>query len=99
MGSGLDERTKHIIIGVISTLIPQAKIYLFGSRARGDFNSRSDIDVALDAGLPLERVEVGQVRDMLNESNILQKIEIVDLQSVPEVMKNNILREGIVWKD
>jgi len=31
----LDEKTKNKIIAVISALIPDAHIYLFGSRARG----------------------------------------------------------------
>lgn len=97
--TGLDERTKHIIIGVITTLFPEAKIYLFGSRARGKYSNTSDIDIAIDTGKVLRRVNVGEARDMLNESNILHKIDVVDFQAIPEKMQKNILDEGIVWKD
>lgn len=97
--TGIDERTKHIIIGVISTLFPQAKIYLYGSRARGTYKHGSDIDVAIDAGKKLERVDVGEARDMLNESNIPYKIEVVDFHNIPDQMQKNILKEGILWKD
>src|SRR5438105_2602391 len=96
--TGLDERTKHIIIGVLSTLFPNAKIYLFGSRARGDYSHSSDIDIAIDAGEELRRANVGEARDMLNESNIPHKIDVVDLHGISEEMRQNILKESLLWK-
>ena len=97
--TGIDERTKHIIVGVISTLFPQAKIYLFGSRARGDYKHGSDIDIAIDTGKREDYVAVGEARDMLNESSIPWKIEVVDFHNIPEKMQQNILRESVTWKD
>ena len=87
------------IIKLLTVIFPEAKIYLFGSRARGDFQEHSDIDIALDGKRKLESIEVGQAREMLNASNIPLKIEVVDLHRVPEAMKQNILREGIEWKN
>lgn len=46
----IDEKTKHKIIAVISALMPDVKIYLFGSRARGTNSRTADIDIALDGG-------------------------------------------------
>lgn len=99
MNTGIDEKTKKIIVGTIKLLIPEAKIYLFGSRARGDFQESSDIDIAVDAGERLERVAVAEVREMLNASNILKKIEVVDVHSVSESMQKNIYTQGILWSD
>jgi predicted nucleotidyltransferase len=58
----LDEKIKQKIIAVISALIPDAKIYLFGSRARGTNAGRADIDIALDAGKPLLQRDVDEVK-------------------------------------
>ena len=54
----LDEKTQKKIVAIISALIPQAKIYLFGSRARGTNSEWADIDIALDAGKLLEGTDV-----------------------------------------
>lgn len=40
---------KEQIIKVIEIFFPEAKVYLFGSRARGDNSETFDIDIAIDA--------------------------------------------------
>jgi len=94
----LDPKYKLKIIAVLSALFPDATIYLFGSRARGTHYARSDIDVALDTGAKLPRVDVGEARDMLAESNIPYRIDVVDVRSVSEDMRKAILSEGIIWR-
>ena len=94
----VDEKTKNKITGIISVLIPEAKIYLFGSRARGNCKKHSDIDIALDAGKPLPIQDVDEVKSMLNESNILYLIDVLDFHSVNTVMQQAIMKEKIVWK-
>lgn len=94
----LDEAIKQKIVGIISVLIPDAHIYLFGSRARGTNAEHADIDIALDAGKPLRRRDVDEVKSMLNESNIMYLIDVVDLYQVNDLMRQEILREKIIWK-
>ena len=89
---------KKKIIAVLSAPFPGAKIYLFGSRARGNHGERSDIDIAIDSGKELPQVDIGEARDMLAESNIPYKIDVVDLHGVPKDMREDILKEGILWK-
>lgn len=94
----LDEKTKKKIIAIISALIPDARIYLFGSRARGTNSERADIDIALDAGMPLRIVDVDELKSMLCESNIPYQIDIVDFHRMSELMRNQVLKERIIWK-
>ena len=94
----LEEEYKKKIVGILSVLFPDATIYLFGSRARGTARERSDIDIAIDAKDKLRPARISEARDMLAESNIPYTIEIVDLHSVSESMRDNILKEGIIWK-
>jgi predicted nucleotidyltransferase len=99
MTTGIDNALKQKIIGIVKVLVPKVKIYLYGSRARGTHNERSDIDIALDRGEKIPRIDVGEVRDMLNASNIIYKIDVVDLNSISPEMREVILKEGLLWKE
>lgn len=97
--TGIDQETKRKIIGVAQAVFPEAKIILYGSRARGDYKSNSDIDIAIDCGKKLERVDVGEVGEMLNASYIPYRFDVVDLHGISEEMRKNILREGMIWNN
>lgn len=89
---------KESIIRLLRALFPKVKIYLFGSKARGDFTVRSDIDLALDAGHKLSTLEIAKAKNVIEALNIPQSVDIVDLYSISAVMKEVILKEGIEWK-
>lgn len=89
---------KEKIVKVIEIFFPNAKIYLFGSRARGNFNERSDIDIAIDTGTQIDLVVKGQINSMIEALNIPQKTDLVDFHRAPQSLKDNILKEGILWK-
>lgn len=74
-------------------------MYLFGSRARGNYTEVSDIDVAIDAGRKLSLTEKGQILSMIDALNIPQKTDLVDFNRAPQTLKDNILKEGILWKN
>lgn len=94
----LQEEYQTKIITLISALLPKVKIYLFGSRAREKNHETSDIDIALDAGEKMTLVDVGEVREILNATNIPYKIDVVDFHRVYPAMQEMILKEGILWK-
>lgn len=94
----LEEKVKQKIIAVISALIPDARIYLFGSRARGTNSEYADIDIALDAGKELPIKDVDELKSMFRESNIWYVIEIVDLYQVSDLMRDQILKDRVIWK-
>ena len=95
---GLEPEYKNKIIGILVVLFPDAKIYLFGSRARGTHSDRSDIDIAIDEGKVIRPGRLGEVINMFAESDIPYKIDVVDLHSVSDDMRYFIKKEGIVWK-
>lgn len=98
MNNSLDIKTQNKIIDLISVLIPEAHIYLFGSRARGTNTKYSDIDLALDAGKVLCRASVDEVKSVLRETNIMYIIDVVDFHAISPLMKEQILRDKVVWK-
>ncbi len=96
--NSLDEKTQHKIIALISVLIPEAHIYLFGSRARGTNQEYADIDIALDAGKTLSRADVDEVKSVLRETNIMYTVDVVDFHAISPLMREEILRDKITWK-
>ena len=74
---------------------PEAKIWLFGSRAKERATPYSDIDVAIettDAGTD----KLIQARFEIEESSLPYKVDLVDLKQAPylyEIVK----KEGIRW--
>jgi len=98
MAFEIDEKTKKKIIDLISILIPEAKIYLYGSRARGTNAEWSGIDIALDAGEGLSRHAVCEVRDIMEATNIPYIVDVIDIYWEPELMRAAIMKEKIIWK-
>ncbi len=94
-----DVTQKDLIIRMLSALFPGVKIYLFGSRAKGTHKFESDIDLALDMGRQLDISEIAMAKNVLEAVNILRKVDVVDLNSVPAGFRMNILKEGILWKE
>lgn len=84
---------------VLKALFPDAKIILYGSRARGDARENSDIDIAIDAGKKVSRHDINEARSMFEESNIIFKIDIIDYHAVSEILQKQIDKDGILWSD
>ncbi len=78
----------------------RARVFLFGSRARGDHRPASDIDLALLPQDPLPRGLVAEIREALEESPVPFFVDLVDLVDLSEAspgLCERVLREGIEW--
>jgi predicted nucleotidyltransferase len=89
---------KESIIKIITAFYPDAKIYLFGSYARGTAKQGSDIDIAIDTGRRLNLHEWQFLWNLLDALPTVQKIDLVDMHRIPEAMQKSILKDGVVWK-
>lgn len=68
------------------------KVILFGSRARGDYKERSDIDLAISGG-DIVRFSL----DVDEQTHTLLKFDFVNMnRSVQEELLESIKREGVV---
>ncbi|HLY69494.1 MAG TPA: nucleotidyltransferase domain-containing protein [Puia sp.] len=93
------EKYKKIIMPIIEKYAPDAKIILYGSRARGDFGQGSDIDIALDTGHKIDIRIMSNISGDLEESDLPINFDIVDFQAVSEKMQQRIVRDGVIWKE
>ncbi|MBI2267769.1 MAG: nucleotidyltransferase domain-containing protein [Armatimonadetes bacterium] len=70
------------------------RVILFGSRARGDYEERSDIDLAIDISRADSR-EWSAVEEIAENARTLLKIDLVNLSRASSDLKHRILTEGI----
>lgn len=74
--------------------------YLFGSRARGDGNARSDVDVAvLTEGVDPKAYAYGYRVELWSDLALhlgTERLDVVDLREAPPFLRHQVLRDGIV---
>jgi len=98
MTTDSDNVPQNTIVKLLDVLHPGVKVYLFGSRARGVHVASADIDLALDIGRKMTIDERAIARAVLEGLYLPWKIDIVDVRSVTEHLRDTIAREGILWK-
>jgi predicted nucleotidyltransferase len=76
-------------------LPPDAKIGVFGSRAKGTTKRGADLDLAIDLGTPLTQLEAFQLADAFEESDLPYKVDVVDMHRVAPSFKAIIEHEII----
>ena len=74
-----------------------ARVYLFGSCARGDVQRWSDIDVAIDPQEPLPSGLRSDIEEDLEESTVPYFVDVVDLSTARPEFRDEVKREGIEW--
>lgn len=66
---------------------PYLKVFVFGSRATSRAGTRSDIDLGIDLGHPIEPEILIALREAFDSLPILQRVDVVDFSSVDETFK------------
>jgi predicted nucleotidyltransferase len=91
------ETTREIVLKYVQGR--RAKVYLFGSQATGRSRLHSDIDVAILPLEPLPALTFSHIREALEESNVVRPVDVVDLSSADEKLRQRVLKEGVPWKE
>ena len=72
------------------------RVWLFGSRARGDNFERSDIDLAIEAPA-MDRYDWLKLSlDFEEEAPTLLCVDVVRVEEVPGHLRERILEEGLI---
>lgn len=74
-----------------------ARVYLFGSCARGDVGHWSDIDVAIDPAEPLPPGLLVKIDEELEECTAPYFVDVIDLSTSRRSYRDAVEREGIEW--
>jgi uncharacterized protein len=85
------------IIEIIKKHLPEAKIYLFGSRSRGTNHPGSDIDIAVDTSHKIDRSIIHKIKDELEDTTIPFFVDVIDWYSAEDTLKSQVKKDGILW--
>ena len=89
------EITEEVARRVRRDLGPSARILWFGSWVSGNATERSDIDVAYDAGVPLDPTARARLECAVEDIPTLYTIDLVDLQAAGPGLRRRILEQGV----
>ena len=89
------EQDNRIVQSILSSILPEnTKVLVFGSRVTGQVKRSSDLDLAIDAGRPLTREEDLALLDAFEESDLPYTVDIVDLNTASNRMRDIIRQSG-----
>lgn len=71
------------------------RVIVYGSRARGDESELSDWDLAFDVPADQKISWLEFSSEISERAETLLKVDAVDLNDVPQALRNEILRDGI----
>lgn len=91
------------ILEVVKTIVMDylgntgARVYLFGSWARGDEYYGSDIDVGVWYDRPLPAGRLSYLREALEESTVPYSVDLVDLTRTDSAFRERVIKEARIW--
>ena len=91
------EKYKEIIVPIVLKYLPNVSIILYGSRARGDNQEGSDIDIALNATMKIKEEIMIAIKNDLEDSKLPICFDIVDFHAISGRLRDEIEKHGIVW--
>ncbi len=71
------------------------QVWVFGSRARGDFKPFSDLDILYHCTKPLPADTIGSIKERLINSSLPILVDFVDLDFVESSYLENIKKDRI----
>ena len=75
----------------------QYDVFLFGSRACGNFHSRSDIDIGILGKQPLNMMVRLNIEEALEQSIVPFKVDVVDFANASDTFKTEAFKEIVYW--
>ncbi len=97
MTFGLNASQLHLMQVMIVNPLKElgCKVWLFGSRARGDFTPYSDVDIMVESQKDMMR-EISIIREKMSNSNFPFKIDIVAYSDFAEAYKSSFEKDKIL---
>lgn len=86
------EITRQIAAIVGSELKGNYRLFLFGSRAQGTHNEKSDIDIGIISETPITGNQMLTIQDKIEQIQTLLKIDVVDFNSLEDEFRKIALK-------
>ncbi|MBM3894758.1 nucleotidyltransferase domain-containing protein [Candidatus Dependentiae bacterium] len=93
----IDPQVQQTIISIVHKHLPRCRIFLFGSRARGNHSQGADYDIALNNIEKISDTALVAIRGDINESNIYVFVDVVDINSVSDDFLKIAKKDFVEW--
>lgn len=77
--------------------LTQYAVFLFGSRTQKKHSQSADIDIGILGTKPLSIQTRARLIELLNESDIPYKVDVVDFYTADPEFKKIALQTSIIW--
>lgn len=92
----MDQRLVSQIQQIVAPIRPSGyKLFIFGSRVRGDNRQYSDIDMGVEGKQQLSGQDYFNLTDALEESDLPYRVDVVDFSTVTDHFKHKA-KENII---
>jgi predicted nucleotidyltransferase len=87
------ENPENQVLAVLRRFPEVTRVWLFGSRARGDNRPRSDVDIAVEAPTA-SRSAWSRIRLDALDAKTLHHVDVVRFEEASQALRDNILKDG-----
>ena len=84
------------ILEQLESYIPDATVWVFGSRIKGSNRPASDLDLAVLCDKETAKKQLPKLNEIFIESDIPFKIQLLDFNRLPSNMQENIKTQYII---
>lgn len=88
----------QLVLDKLVKKYPVEELILFGSRAVGDHEPRSDFDVAVRAST-IDRYKFSKIRVEISDARTLYWISLVHFDTTPPKLQERIQKQGVTIYD
>ncbi len=86
---------KALLLAILNTHLPGARVWAFGSRVTGRARPFSDLDLAVEGAAPIDTRTLALLRDDLAESDLPMVVEVLDLRAISSAFRAVVERERV----
>lgn len=90
----LSDDQLRIVRGIVRTVLPNARVLVFGSRATGRARPFSDLDLLFERPARLELGERAALHDLFEASTLPFRVDLVDAAGLAAGMRGRVLAEA-----
>ena len=98
MTSSIDISAGHLdtVRSVLRTHLPHGvEVWVFGSRARGAAKRSSDLDLAFEGPVKLDREILAAIENAFEDSDLPYTVDLVDLKAIGGVFEQVVLAQRV----
>jgi type I restriction enzyme S subunit len=90
----ISDEQKDLILNLLSKILPDTKVWLYGSRVNGKSNEKSDLDMVVFAK-PEQKLQVMELKEAFAESNLPFRIDLFVWDELPEEFQQRITGQHV----